>query len=51
MKCPICKQHCSSEMAKLLAKGYLAAKVPRIVRIWRRLRKTVEGWPLVGWSR
>lgn len=51
MKCPICRQECRAMTAKQLAKDYLTSKVPRHVRLWRRMRKAVEGWPPVGWSR
>lgn len=51
MKCPVCRQHCSSMLSKRLAQNYLALKVPIHVRYWRRFSRLVWGWPPVGWSR
>ncbi len=53
MKCPVCHQHCGSTLAKQYAKEYLTSKVPRHVRLWRRLKRTLSplGWPPTGWER
>ena len=52
MKCPVCHQHCGPTLAKQYAKEYLASKVPRLVRVWRRLRRFgPSGWPPSGLAR
>lgn len=52
MKCPICHQPCKSTLAKQYAKDYLTSKVPRLVRIWWRLRRfSPSGWPPSGLAR
>lgn len=53
MKCPVCKQHCGSTLAKQYAKEHLASKVPLFTRLWQRLWRKVQpqGWPPSGWTR
>ncbi len=52
MKCPVCHQSCNSTLAKQFVKDYISSKVPRLVRIWRRLRRfSPSGWLPTGWGR